>query len=163
MTSTFLRQAFLPLRLACLYCAGAAPVSVIVSSTSLCWRVVGLVVAKSSIQKSDQRMHGLSGQGPPRTPALLGSRCWPAQGERPPVDQHSYSDTAPRQDTKAPGLTTVYTLRLLLFLHIPWLLAPISQYGASRVFESAQEVQVRCPPQPPCAWYTDLLQARILG
>jgi hypothetical protein len=40
VTSTFLRQAFLPLRLGCLYCAGAASVSAMVFAVS-CRMVVG--------------------------------------------------------------------------------------------------------------------------
>lgn len=163
MTSTFLRQAFLPLRLACLYCAGAAPESAIVSFTLLCWRVVGLlVVAKSSTQNSDQRAHGLPGQDPPRTPALLGSRCWPPRVRRPVRPALLFRHRTPPR-YRSPGLDTCLYAQSFAFSYSS--VAPRTQPSIWR----KQRIRIRSRSSSEVSSaaslyrYTNSPQARILG
>jgi hypothetical protein len=69
-------------------------------------------------------------QDPPSTPAPFGSRCsrcWPSRVRGLQFDQHSYSDTAPRQDTELAALIAVCTLSpLLLFTSVASLTHPSS-------------------------------------
>lgn len=91
--STFLRQAFLPLRLGCLYCAGAASVSAMV----LCTANVEVVGLTKSRELFDARIALLAALDP-CSATTLGSRSRPPDSSRLPSPIHS---STPHFDTRA--------------------------------------------------------------
>lgn len=142
VTSTFLRQAFLPLRLFCLYCAGAAS-----DMFAVCCRGYQehLVCADSGLF---QNLVGALARS-----LQVGRRC----GDSQPL---SYSNT-PHVDSQDPAslpeeheISGIGTLPRTLTQ---------TQHGAIRVLESAEEVQVSAYCAPSCGSYANARRLVFLG